>query len=160
MWYKCIILAIVTTAAFSGTAASVIGAAGFLPQAVLYGKTPIELSYGVSGAIHCLLACSPAALDVLPGAREPSLTTRRTQVSAGGAGVCVGPLFWLPISHKIGRPASIFWGMVLAMACNIWSATMTGHGDYESFIVSRFFAGMTASVAIAGKHAASRRLNV
>jgi hypothetical protein len=46
------------------------------------------------------------------------------------------------------------------MACTIWSATMTGHGDYESFVVSRFFACLTGSVAIAGKNTPARLMNI
>lgn len=124
-------------AAFSSTQASVANAAGFVPQAILYGKTPIELSYSVSG--HSMLILAKHAL----------LTA--TKLSSGAAGICAGPLLWLPISQKFGRGASLFWGVVLAMGCTIWSATMTGQGDYESFVVSRFFCCLAGSVAIAGK---------
>ncbi|KAF9890432.1 hypothetical protein FE257_005837 [Aspergillus nanangensis] len=44
------VLMIVNLAAFSGTAQALINAAGFHPQAELYGKTLVEMSYSLSAA--------------------------------------------------------------------------------------------------------------
>jgi MFS family permease len=68
------------------------------------------------------------------------------QVSVGTAGVAVGPLLWLPVTAKIGRVAALFWGTVLAILCNIWSATMTREDQYNSFVTSRMFATIFSSV--------------
>jgi len=57
MWRKIIILAIVSLSGFIGIAQATANQGGFLFQAALYHKTPVEISYGVcwtvsSGVTH------------------------------------------------------------------------------------------------------------
>ncbi|EXJ70576.1 uncharacterized protein A1O5_06646 [Cladophialophora psammophila CBS 110553] len=111
--YKVLMLGILCLGAFSATCSAVANSSGFVAQAKVYHKTPIEISYSVS---------------------------------AGTAGVAAGPLLWLPITHKTGRVAGIFWGMALACGCTVWSALMTAHDDYNSFVVSRLMTCLFASV--------------
>ncbi|RAK77403.1 uncharacterized protein BO72DRAFT_485934 [Aspergillus fijiensis CBS 313.89] len=58
-------------------------------------------------------------------------------LSASIAGIAYGPLLINPLAHAFGRTAIIFWCLFFAMACAIWSANMTGRGDYERFVASR-----------------------
>ncbi|KAL8947192.1 MAG: hypothetical protein Q9222_006500 [Ikaeria aurantiellina] len=69
--------------------------------------------------------------------------------SAGIVGLAVGPLVWAPLAQRIGSTSCIFWGMILTIICGSWSAVMTGPGDYNNFVVSRFFSGIFGSVATA-----------
>ncbi|OAL34770.1 hypothetical protein AYO20_05965 [Fonsecaea nubica] len=68
-------------------------------------------------------------------------------VSAATAGLCAGPLFWSPVSRRIGRGGSILWATVLTLACTVWAATCTGSGDYYSFVLSRLFGCLAGSCA-------------
>ena len=64
-------------------------------------------------------------------------------------GLAVGPLVWAPIAQRVGRTSCIFWGMLGTLVCGTWSAVMTHKGDYNDFVVSRFFAALFGSVASA-----------
>ncbi|PYH89326.1 polyamine transporter [Aspergillus ellipticus CBS 707.79] len=67
-------------------------------------------------------------------------------ISASIAGIAFGPLLINPVMHAIGRSATTFWGLLFAMVCAIWSACMTGKGDYERFVASRLFDGIFGSI--------------
>ncbi|GKZ26424.1 hypothetical protein AbraIFM66951_004928 [Aspergillus brasiliensis] len=67
-------------------------------------------------------------------------------ISASIAGIAYGPLLINPLAHALGRTAIIFWCLVFAMACAIWSACMTSKGDYERFVASRLFDGIFGSI--------------
>ncbi|PYI35381.1 polyamine transporter [Aspergillus indologenus CBS 114.80] len=67
-------------------------------------------------------------------------------LSASIAGIAYGPLLINPLAHAFGRTAIIFWCLLFAMACAIWSANMTGRGDYERFVASRLFDGIFGSI--------------
>ena len=58
----------------------------------------------------------------------------------------VGPFALLPLSHAVGRTSTIFWTTFLVLVCNIWGASMTERSQYNSFLASRFFAGLGATV--------------
>lgn len=67
-------------------------------------------------------------------------------ISASIAGIAYGPLLINPVAQAFGRTAIIFWCLVFAMACAIWSACMTSKGDYERFVASRLFDGIFGSI--------------
>lgn len=67
-------------------------------------------------------------------------------ISASIAGIAYGPLLINPVAQALGRAAIIFWCLVFAMACAIWSACMTSRGDYERFVASRLFDGIFGSI--------------
>ena len=67
-------------------------------------------------------------------------------ISASIAGIAYGPLLINPLAQAFGRSAVIFWCLLFAMACAIWSACMTGKGDYERFVASRLFDGIFGSI--------------
>ncbi|KAK4615651.1 hypothetical protein CLAFUW4_09831 [Fulvia fulva] len=69
--------------------------------------------------------------------------------AANAAGVATGPLLWVPLSNYFGRTSVIFWTQLLATGMCIWSSLMTGAGDYNSFIVSRWLAGTFCSASFA-----------
>ena len=46
------------------------------------------------------------------------------------------------MAQKIGRSSTIFWSLILSMACCIWSAIMTKSSQYELFIVASLFRGL------------------
>lgn len=69
--------------------------------------------------------------------------------SSGIVGLAVGPLVWAPIAQRVGRTSCIFWGMLGTLVCGTWSAVMTHRGDYNDYVVSRFFAALFGSVASA-----------
>ena len=71
----------------------------------------------------------------------------QVKVSAATAGLCAGPLFWSPISQKIGRNGAILWATILTLACTIWAACSTHPGDYDSFVLSRLFGCLFGSCA-------------
>ena len=58
----------------------------------------------------------------------------------------IGPFALLPLSHAVGRTSAIFWTTFLVLVCNIWGASMTKRSHYTPFLVSRFFAGLGATV--------------
>lgn len=68
-------------------------------------------------------------------------------ISAAVAGLFVGPLILLPFTRVIGRTSLIFWSLSGAIATQLWAAKMTGRDDYDSFLISRLFAGLFGSVA-------------
>ncbi|KAK4946611.1 hypothetical protein LTR10_014463 [Elasticomyces elasticus] len=68
-------------------------------------------------------------------------------VSAATAGLCAGPLFWSPVSRRIGRGGAILWATVLTLVCTVWAACCTGPGDYISFVLSRLFGCLAGSCA-------------
>ena len=59
----------------------------------------------------------------------------------------VGGFVWFPLSHKIGKSATVFWSLVGMFIAQIWSACMTGKNDYVAFIVSRFVYGLSGTIA-------------
>ncbi|CAK1366160.1 unnamed protein product [Cercospora beticola] len=66
-------------------------------------------------------------------------------------GLAFGAYLLFPLSTRFGKCWLLFWGVIGTMAMNIWSAAMTGSGDYGAFMASRLFAGITgASVSILG----------
>ncbi|PYH32206.1 MFS general substrate transporter [Aspergillus neoniger CBS 115656] len=67
-------------------------------------------------------------------------------ISASIAGIAYGPLLINPVAQALGRTAIIFWCLVFAMACAIWSACMTSRGDYDRFVASRLFDGIFGSI--------------
>ncbi|KAL2014532.1 hypothetical protein VTN00DRAFT_2057 [Thermoascus crustaceus] len=67
-------------------------------------------------------------------------------ISAAVAGIAAGPLFIVPLAHIFGRSSVIFWSLIGCMGCGIWSARMTGEGDYIPFTVSRLFGGIFGSI--------------
>jgi MFS family permease len=67
------------------------------------------------------------------------------QISAAIVGLATGLLLWAPLSQYIGRSSCIFWDMLGALAMCIWSATMTGSGDYIPFVISRWLSGTFGS---------------
>lgn len=67
-------------------------------------------------------------------------------ISAAMAGHAFGPLFFVPLTRIIGRCSTIWWSLVGAVACNIWSASMTHSNQYNPFVISRLFAGTLGSV--------------
>jgi len=68
-------------------------------------------------------------------------------VSSALAGLMIGPVLFVPLAQVVGVSSCIFWSAIGAMACAIWSAEMTGSGDYISFVWSRAIGGMFGSVA-------------
>jgi len=54
--------------------------------------------------------------------------------------------FFFPLSHVIGRSSAIFWSLIGTLLSQIWAALMTREDQYNSFVVSRFFAGFFGSV--------------
>jgi len=68
-------------------------------------------------------------------------------------GLAFGAYLLFPLSTRFGKCWLMFWGVISTMAMNIWSARMTGSGDYVPFMISRLFAGiMGASVSIREFH--------
>lgn len=67
------------------------------------------------------------------------------KVSTQTAGVAIGPLFVAPISSLMSRRWTALWSQIGALGCSIWSALMTGHGDYTPFLVARIFSGIFGS---------------
>lgn len=65
--------------------------------------------------------------------------------------MAVGGFFFNPIANKLGRPSIIFWTLLATLACQVWASQCTGKHDYNSYIVSRLFAGIFgASVGVIG----------
>jgi MFS family permease len=58
---------------------------------------------------------------------------------------------WTVLAARFGNAAVLFWSMVLTLAVNVWSAYMTGAGDYNAFVVSRLIAGLFGSAPTTGK---------
>ena len=58
---------------------------------------------------------------------------------------------WTVLAARFGNSAVLFWSMILTLAVNIWSACMTGPGDYNAFVVSRLFGGLFGSAPTTGK---------
>lgn len=126
-------LFIVSFAGFTGTLQAVSNVSSIFQQGLLYQKTPVEITYSV-----CIMVL------------RSLFDTNNAQVSAATAGLCAGPLFWSPLSRKIGRCGCILWATVLTMVCTIWAAVCTHPGDYESFVVSRLFGCLAGSCATTG----------
>lgn len=64
-------------------------------------------------------------------------------------GLAVGPFLWAPLAQRVGRSSCIFWGLLGALVCGVWSAVLTHPDDYNDFVVSRFFGAFFGSVASA-----------
>lgn len=99
-------------------------------------------------AFSCTASASAGQLAYViqaPVYRRPALELSYT-VSAQTAGVAVGPLLTAPLAYYLGRSSVIFWSIVCALGCSVWSALMTGHGDYIPFLVSRVFSGVSAGL--------------
>ncbi|OAP61754.1 hypothetical protein AYL99_03957 [Fonsecaea erecta] len=69
-------------------------------------------------------------------------------ISADVIGSVVGPLIWTAVARHIGRTSLMFWGTVVSFGCNIWSACMTKDDQYIAFVLSRWLAGLFASVSM------------
>ncbi|KAJ9615692.1 hypothetical protein H2200_001768 [Cladophialophora chaetospira] len=69
-------------------------------------------------------------------------------LSAAVAGSIVGPLIWAPLSQYLGRSSLIFWGSVITIACNIWSACMTKEDQYIPFVMSRLLSGIFSTTSL------------
>ncbi|MCJ1359763.1 MAG: hypothetical protein MMC33_009765 [Icmadophila ericetorum] len=67
-------------------------------------------------------------------------------ISAGVAGLIVGPILLVPLASVIGRASLIFWCSLVSLGCNVWGPLMTGSNDYIPFVLSRLFAGLFGSV--------------
>ena len=135
---KLLTLFIVSFAGYTGTLQAVGNVSSIFQQGALYNKTAVEITYSVC---HWYIEIQGHILT-------------QSQVSAATAGLCAGPLFWSPISQKIGRNGAILWATVLTLACTIWAACSTSPSDYESFVVSRLFGclfGSCATTVGAGK---------
>lgn len=65
--------------------------------------------------------------------------------SAYLAGLVAGPVLLSPVASAFGRPAVLFWYCVGQVACQIWSAEMTGDNDYILYLLSRLFVGLFGS---------------
>ncbi|RAL08486.1 polyamine transporter [Aspergillus homomorphus CBS 101889] len=104
--------------------------------------------------ILCLAGFAGTALDLANqlAQKEEAKTWDKAVIqvtytlSASIAGIAYGPLLINPLAHAFGRSAIIFWCLLFAMACAIWSASMTGRGDYERFVASRLFDGIFGSI--------------
>lgn len=55
----------------------------------------------------------------------------------------------MALAHYIGRRPVIFWGLILSMVCNIWSACMTGPNDFIPYAMSRWLGGTFGAFPIA-----------
>ena len=64
------------------------------------------------------------------------------QVVAVTASIGIGPLIFVPLSHKYGRSFIFFWSMVGLLVTGIWSATMTKSNQYGPFVAARAIAGL------------------
>ncbi|KAJ5818912.1 hypothetical protein N7474_004503 [Penicillium riverlandense] len=76
-----------------------------------------------------------------------SATQLTYSISAAIAGLASGPFMWSILAQRIGRSSCIFWGLLLTMACGIWSAEMTDPDQYIAFVISRWLGGTFGSVA-------------
>lgn len=61
--------------------------------------------------------------------------------SAASAGLASGGFFFAPLAHKFGRPSLIFWTLLGCLAAQIWAPFMTGHDQFDAYVVSRFLSG-------------------
>ena len=68
------------------------------------------------------------------------------QNSAGSAGMAAGGFFFFPLSHLIGRSSAIFWSLVGTLLSQVWASQMVHQGDFNSFIVSRFFGAFFGAI--------------
>jgi MFS family permease len=66
--------------------------------------------------------------------------------SAGSVGMATGGFFFFPLSNLIGRSSAIFWSLVGSFLSQVWAALMIHQGDYNSFIVSRFFGSLFGTI--------------
>ncbi|CZT20662.1 uncharacterized protein RCC_06520 [Ramularia collo-cygni] len=74
-----------------------------------------------------------------------------TQLSYGGsaatAGTATGPLLWVPLSRYYGKTSILFWTLIAALGCMVWSAGMTDEEEYVAFILSRWLGASFGSAA-------------
>lgn len=94
----------------------------------------------------CLRQICVGTLLHCNGPSTPELSPLTSQVSAQTAGVAVGPLFTAPLAIYLGRSSVIFWSLICALGCSIWSALMTGRNDYIPFLVSRIASGVSGAL--------------
>ncbi|KAK4496189.1 hypothetical protein PRZ48_012169 [Zasmidium cellare] len=89
---------------------------------------------------------STAGIEIQAELYHKTPTELSYGTSAGAAGIATGPIFWLALSNYIGRTATMFWALLGALGCSIWSSAMTGQGDYVAFVVSRWAGAHFGSV--------------
>lgn len=68
------------------------------------------------------------------------------QNSAASAGMAVGGFFFHVLSRRIDRPAAMLWSIIGLLLAQMWSALMTGKGDYIPYLVSRAVSGFFGTV--------------
>ena len=57
-----------------------------------------------------------------------------------------GPIIFIPLTHVFGTTSMLFWSYVGMLLCSIWSFENNDEGDYVSFVLSRLFVALFASV--------------
>ncbi|KAH8798539.1 major facilitator superfamily domain-containing protein [Xylogone sp. PMI_703] len=78
---------------------------------------------------------------------QKSMTQVSYSLTASGLGLAFGPFLWSPLTSVTSKSALIFYSMLLAAFCNVWTARMTDPGHYAGFVVSRLFAALLGSSA-------------
>ena len=67
-------------------------------------------------------------------------------VTAAVAGMFGGPIVLAPFASILGRTSMVFWSLIGVIVCQVWGGLMTSSDDYIPFVISRWMAGMFASI--------------